>query len=522
MPVSLRASSWSAAAWAAIGATAAFVLLTCWWLSQDRAMPYGDAAEHLMTAFVFHDQLRAGDLLGPLTYDSVYAPLVPFVGSLAIFLGGRTVAAPIVAENLVFVPLLALGCYHVGRLAYGRAAGALAVVFALGSPLLIEQFHVLMLDAPQAALVAACVWLVAASDRFRRVGLAAAAGAVAGLGLIEKQSYALYVAGFIVLVLVRGGGWRNARGIAAFAAAAFALAAPWYAVHLGDAGTFTGVAGGGPTVPELAKPPLLSLDNLLWYFWGTANGLLFTPLLAFALVGVALAVVAVGRRREPSDLVPELLGGLALAWLAITALPHHDFRYTQPLIVYVAVLATGWIPRLPRASRTAVVALLVAAVVATTLGATFGVGERSDTPLPGNRFAPRGEGVPPTGTLVVYSASNFLVSGPRDGGDFLGLLKALRRAGVREIAWSDAEAPLWETDFNANGLLTFARMARLQVPGGVIEPAALGPSQALMLRARTLPDAGPPCARLPNGDGVWVSIGAPEPGSLGWCASRRG
>jgi 4-amino-4-deoxy-L-arabinose transferase-like glycosyltransferase len=522
MPVSVRASRWSASAWAALGATTAFVLLTLWWLSQDRAMPYGDAAEHLLTALVFHEQLRAGDLLGPLTDESVYAPLTPFLGSLAIFLGGRTVAAPVIAENLVFVPLLALGSYHVGRLTFGRTAGALAVVFALGSPLLIEQFHVLMLDAPQAALVAACIWLVAASDRFRRTGLSAAAGAAVGLGLIEKQSFALYVAGFVVLVLLRGGGWRNRRGLLAFLTLAFVIAAPWYVVHLADAGTFTGVAGGGPTVPVLAKPPLLSTDNLLWYFWATANGLLFAPLLAFAVIGVVVASVAVARRREPSGLVPELLGGLAIAWLALTALPHHDLRYTMPLIVYLAVLGTGWIPRLRPAPRAAAVSLLAAAVVATTLGATFGVGERTSTPLPGNRFAPRGEGVPRTDGITVYAAHDLLVSGPREGGDFLGLFKTLRRAGVRQLLWSDAEAPLWETDYNANGLLTFARMAQLHVPSGAFDPSRLHASQAFMLRRRALPDAGPPCARLPNGDGVWLSIGAPHrAAALRWCASRR-
>lgn len=520
--VSVRAADWSAPAWTAIGVTTAFVLLTLWWLWQDSSTPYGDAAEHLMTAILFHDDLRAGDLLGPLTYESVYAPLVPFVGSLAIFLGGRTVAASVVAENLVFVPLLALGTYHVGRMAYGRAAGALAVVFALGSPLLIEQFHVLMLDAPQAALVAGCVWLVAASDRFSRVGLAAAAGAVAGLGLLGKQSYPLYVAGFVALVLLRGG-WRNVRGVGAFAVVAFAIAAPWYAVHLAEAGTFTATAGGGPTVPPLAKPPLFSLDNAAWYAWATANGLLFAPLCVFALVGVTLAVVTLARGREHSDLVPELLGGLALAWLAITVMPHHDLRYTMGLIVYVAVLATGWIPRLSAVPRTAVVALLAAAIAATTLGATFGVGTRSDVPLPGNRFAPRGEGVPRMDGITIYAAHDLLVSGPRNGVDLLGAMEALRRDGVREILWSDAEAPLWETDFNANGLLTFARMARLRVPGGEVDVAGLDRTQALILRRNALPGAGAPCARLPNGDGLWVSVGAPDdPGALTWCARRPG
>ena len=42
------------------------------------------------------------------------------------------------------------------------------MLFVLGSPLLIEQFHVFMIDAPEAALVAVAVWLILASDRFAR------------------------------------------------------------------------------------------------------------------------------------------------------------------------------------------------------------------------------------------------------------------------------------------------------------------------------------------------------------------
>jgi hypothetical protein len=515
----MRAPRWGAAAWVALGTTALFLLLTCWWLSQDRAMPYGDAAEHLLTAFLFHEQLRAGDVLGPLTHDSIYAPLTPFVGSLGILVGGRTVAAAVIAENLVFVPLLALGCYHVGRLAYGPWTGALAVVFALGAPLLIEQFHVVMLDAPQAALVAATVWLVLASDRFRRVDVAAVAGLVAGLGLVEKQSFPLYVAGFVALVLLRGGGWRNRRGLAAFVLVAVVVAAPWYVAHLSSTGTFTGAAGGGPTVPPLAKPALLSLDNVAWYFWATVNGLLFAPLLAFAIVGVGAAGIAVARRDRSPGFTPELLGGLVLAWLALTVMPHKDLRYTMPLIVYVAVLGTAWVPRLRGAPRAVATALLVAAVVATALGATFGVArDDSLTPLPGNRFAPRGEGVPPSGGITVYSTRNLLVSGPRDGGDLLGLLKDLRRDGVRQILWSDAEAPLWEAEYNANGLHAFARIARLTVPDGVFDPSRLEAQQALLIRHPDLPGAGPPCARLDGGDGIWVSRGAP--GAAAYCAER--
>lgn len=492
----------------AIAATALFVLLSCWWLSQDRAMPYGDAAEHLYIAFGFHDDLQRGAWLAPFTTQSVYAPLTRLVGALAIFVGGRTVAAPIVAENLIYVPLLAVGCYRTAELVFGRAAGPLAVIFALGAPLIAEQFHVFMIDAPLAALVAMTVWLVLASDGFRRVDVAAGAGLLTGLGLLSKQSFPLYVAGLVAIVAIDGRAWRRPRGLVAFALVAFAVAAPWYVEHLSSFGAFRSVAEGEPTVARLAKPALLSTANLGWYFWALASGLLFVPLLAFALAGVAKTAFAARPGARGQHRARQLLGGAALAWVAITAMPHHDVRYTEPLIVFLAVLGTGWIVRLRAAPRRTATALLLLAIAASTLGATFGVGPPSDALLPGNRNAPRGEGVPPLNHLTVYSNHNFMVSGPRSGGDVLGLLKDLRRRGVREVLWLEAQAPQGYVDFSANGLLTFALIAQLHIPSGAVQPALLDEQSAFLFRARRFGSARP-CARLSGGHGLWIRLGDP-------------
>src|SRR5271155_2311282 len=102
-------SSWSACAWGAIAVTTAFIGLTCWWLTQDRGVPVYDAGYHLETAIWFHSMLGSGNVLGPLKSVSQYPPLAPLLGALAMFLGGVNVASPIIAENLVFVSLLALG-----------------------------------------------------------------------------------------------------------------------------------------------------------------------------------------------------------------------------------------------------------------------------------------------------------------------------------------------------------------------------------------------------------------------------
>ncbi|HKG01645.1 MAG TPA: glycosyltransferase family 39 protein [Conexibacter sp.] len=499
--------SWEA--WTAIGLTAVFIAITCWWLATDSGMPYGDAAEHLYNAFLFHDQLASGDITGPFAYRSVYPPLTSFVGGLAIFFGGRNPATPIVAQNLIYASLLAFGCYRVAQLSYGALAGLLAVVFALGSPLIAEQFHVFMLDPPEAALVAIAVWLILASERFRRVDLAAVAGLVTGLGIVTKQTFPLYIAGLVAVVLLRGGGWRNVRGIAAFAAVALLAAAPWFLAHAGDLADIAGNATANGTVPPLARPSVISLENLEWYGWALANATLFLPLLLFTAVGVGWAVADLVRRDRPLGWTPELLGGLAVAWVAITVMPHHDLRYTIPLIVYLAVLGTAWIPRLPGTWRYAAIGCLAAATIAATLGATFGVGPKRTEPLPAVQEAPDGVGVPPLHTITLQAGSNYMVSEPRRGDDVLTLLKALRAGGVRDVLWLGEQAPPWSRDFNIRGLLAYARIARLHVLSGNIDLGQLESRQALLLRGRRL-DGSPACAHLPNGEGVWVRVaGAP-------------
>jgi len=494
-------------AWTAIGLTALFVAMTCWWLAADDGMPYGDAGEHLYNAFLFHDQLASGDLTGPFSYRSVYPPLTSFVGGLAIFLGGRSAATPIVAQNLIYASLLAFGCYRVAQLSYGALAGLLAVTFALGSPLIAEQFHVFMLDPPEAALVAIAIWLIFVSDRFRRVDVAAAAGLATGLGIATKQTFPLYLAGLVAVVLLRGGGWRNVRGIAAYLLVALVVAAPWFLAHLGELADIADNATANGTVPRLARPSTLSLENAEWYGWALANSTLFLPLLLFALVGVASAVVDVVRRDRPLGWTPELLGGLGLAWLAITVMPHHDLRYTIPLIVYLAVLGTAWIPRLPIAWRHVAVAGLACATIAATLGASFGVGPKRAEPLPAVQEAPDGVGVPPLHTVTLQAGSNYMVSGPRHGDDVLSLLEALHANGVTEVLWIPTQAPPWSRDFNVRGLLAYARIARLRVHSGQIDLARLDAHQALLLRGRgRQADGSPPCARLPDGTGVWAQV----------------
>jgi 4-amino-4-deoxy-L-arabinose transferase-like glycosyltransferase len=505
---------WSNAAWGAIGITIAFIGLTCWWLTQDRSIPIFDAGAHLETVIEYHHLIEAGDLLGPFNYTSQYPPLAHLVGVLGMFVGGVNVASPIIAENLVFVPLLTLGCYQTGRLLFGPGAGLLAAIFVLGSPLLIAQLHVFMLDAPETALVAVSMWLLLASEDFSRTRFAAIAGLAVGAGLLVKVQFPFFLAG-IVLTALACGGWRNWRGLAAFAGVALLVGAPWYIDHLSELGTIAKLAGTGSGALPGNLPPTLSGANLTWYLWSTLNSQLFAPLFALVLGGSIWTVLALVRNREVRGPRLELVVGGFVAWLAITLTPHHDLRYDMPLMPYLAVMGTGWIVQLPRSARLALAGVLVAAVVANTLSTTFGVGGHVEARLVSS--PPLTQALPDR--IVLYSNRGFLVAGPRRDGDVPGLLEALRSEGVEVVAFDVKQ--LEAADFSGEGLGPLAFMAGL-LPSVETALASSSPTAVTVVHQSLASSLPPACTVLSDGTGVWVLRRDSVSGKLlYYCPSRH-
>jgi len=515
-----RAPAWSADAWCAIGVAALFVALTLWWLTQDHGVPYGDASEELWAAFRFRDYLLHGDVGAIFDYPAYYPPYGLVLGGLVAIVGGIGRDAVVLGVNVVLVPLLALACYRIGRLVAGARAGLLAAVFALGAPLLIEQLHVFIIDTVQATLVALSVWLLLASERFGRLGIAVLAGVAVGIGIGTKEQFPLYVAGVVAAVALRGG-WRNIRGLAAFAVPALLIGLPWY-VHQADqlariySASQTGEGLLFP-VPPLARPPLLSLANVEWYGWATLNGLLFAPLTAFALVGVVSETVRLRRPDVRASVVPELLAGLFGAWLLLTLVTHKDMRYTLPLLVYLAVLGTAWVARLSAPARTLATAGLALAVLATTLGMTFGVGGAVPARLPGNLGAALGVGVPPRDRVVVYANHDYLVAGPRRDGDVLAMLRGLRRIGVRTVYWDPAASGPEHGDFNGAGLSVLTRIARMAVADRYAVEVIL--PHYVLLMYRPAPPGTSQCVRFDDGIGVWALIGRGA-AAVSYCPGR--
>jgi dolichyl-phosphate-mannose-protein mannosyltransferase len=484
------------------GSVAAFIAITVWWLTQDDRVQDWDNGLHTIDALTIHNEIAAGHLSTPFSEFNMYPPLGHIVGALGIFVGGISPASVILASNIVFVPLLAAGCFGVGRLVYGSArAGLLAALFALGTPMIVSEFHEFLLDPQQAAMVAVSVWAILASRRGERTWIAALAGALSALAMLSKQTSVVFLAGPLVVTLARGG-WRNWRGILAFAATFALLCGPWYLDHRHELHALLELHGSDH---EAAGPGAgrLSHQSLSWYFWDTLNLQLLVPLALCLLVGAGFALRDCLRRPlAPENLRPEMLAGLFLSWLGMTLITHKDPRYTLPALIYMAVIGSGWIATATR-GRGALTGAFVLVVAVNLIGVSDGVAGTVRLTLPGG---PAGAPAPAPRSFTLYSPDGWLRGGPEHDGDILALMRGLKRVGVRSVTFDAASSN--DINFNTSGLQVLASEAGLP-PTFVYNPAGLGPHDAFVLRH--VPEAGdpPPCQRLRDGSGVYVVLGNP-------------
>ena len=447
-------------------AVAAFVALTAWWVLADQRLPGGgDPGRHLSSALDFADDLEDLDVVGLVTERAdaraqfFYPPLARFVAGVPAAVGLDAQDWGVVLVNLVFVPMLAAGCFLVGRLVYGPLAGLLAAVFALATPMILDLFHVFMLDAPLAAVVALTLWAFLASDRFTRRRESVLAGALLGVGVMVKTTAPIFLFGTVLVMLARGG-WRQWRNIALAAAAAIVVAAPWHVIHAGDITNLSGQAPGGLGPAGLGGEQISATSDFLTrltdYFWVGVNLQYFLPLALLFAVGVVFAL----RELRSRPHLPELFAGMVFAFLFFAfAISLRDPRYTLPLVVFVAVIATGWIAMTRssalRGAGIGVLAVAVVLNVAASAGSGVGTERISlpgDDPNLGYRAQP--------GTVTVVDDTGYIGGPPQEDPFWTELFDAAEADGLRtaEVRIRDAS----ELGADHLGFLVLARQAGMR------------------------------------------------------------
>jgi dolichyl-phosphate-mannose-protein mannosyltransferase len=493
------------------GATLLFLTVSAWWVSVDSRVPDGDNGRQLLIAFGYVDKLRAGEIFAPITAWTEYAPLVHVVAAIGGLVSDAGIAALIMSVNLVFVPLLVLGCYGAGSVAFDRRVGVAAGIFALASPMIISLFHVLMLDAPTAALVAVAVWLLLASRRFADTRYSVLAAVAVILGFHAKQTFVFFVAGLIAVMLVRGG-WRHWRTFVVFLATVLVFVEPWYFMHYFDLlGQGQGaIVGAEPAwYDNVPYPDRWTLHNFTWYGWSFLNNQVYLPLSLFFLVGLAFAVWILVRRREPSGYLPELLGGAAVGYFAISFKDLDDPRYTLPVLVYAALIGTFWIVRLRGVAAFAVTAALFAVFFVNLVTISFGKGDDIVIDTPKSVKSPIGQW-----RFTVLNPGGYTIGAPDRHGGGSALEDAFRRAhemGFERIVFQPES--LNSGGYNLNGLGVLAYAAGLKYAG--YRPEDIEPNGIYVFRATQQQVRGyGPCLVSFDKTGIYFMDGPPPNGKL--------
>src|SRR3954452_13469059 len=486
----------------------AFIATCVLWTLIDHRVPDGDQGRHLFTLGYFFDQLKAGHELVPFRFEpgsgALYPPLVYEVGMLGMLVGGKNADAPVLALDLVFISLLALGVYRAARIAYGPVAGVLAVAFALASPLLISQSHMFMFDMPLTAMVAVAVWLLLASGRFADLRVCAAAGVVIGLGLLTKPPFAFFVIPPAAVMLLRGG-WRNWRGVLIVAGLGLLIAAPWYLKHRDKLG---GVATEATAeVPNQfgSSSPRFSVENFAWYGWNLVNQQLFLPLVLFFLAGSFFAARRFWRERRHDDYTPELLAG-AFGSILIVALwfGYQDARYTLPATVFIAILGSAWLVNLRPLARRIGIATLAAVVVLNVFAVNTGAIKELTIKVPGGQ--PKSVAV--EHRLTVLRSFGYVVGQPQRWGDVLGVMRTAKAQGVTRFTFE----PVSPISLNPSGIVFFASVIKAEaVPAGSAPAPGQPRSRTVLVAARPVGANSPaPCRRLEGTYGLYLFRGDPR------------
>jgi 4-amino-4-deoxy-L-arabinose transferase-like glycosyltransferase len=472
-----------------------------WWLIADDGVVDVESGRHLMMAWNAYVAMSGGDELVLLRSATEYPPLHHGLGIAGAAIGGLDVESFVAAQDLLCIPALAIGCYGAGSIAYGRTAGLLAAVFALGTPMALSVFHMYLIDTPEAAMVALSVWAILASERFSRTGVAALAGVAVGFGMLAKQNFPIFVVGLGLVVLLRGG-WRHWRGLLMFAAVAALISATWYWSEIDRTLELIRGASASAAAPEAASaatPSRWTAQNFGWYLWSTVNMSVYLPLTLLTAAGIVSLGVRWTRTRARDDYTPELIAGGIASYLALSWIALKDPRYALPALPYMAVLGTGWMVTLRLPWRRVAIGALCTIALGNTIAAIGGTGRTVAFTIPGATPSGLGEG-----QFTLAKAGGWIAGPPETEGAVLKTMLAAKAGGATGIAFDPGAA---QSNFNHPGLDIMSRVAEIPLA----DPYDLQNPRHVLISSRPPVPPGPaPCAVSSRGMGVYLSTGLVE------------
>ena len=329
----------------------ALALVAVVWLVIDRHPPEWDHANHLERAVLCARDLAGGDVSSVIARSAFYPPVVPCLAGLAGRVVGTDAAAP--GVMLAFLALGMAAVYAIGRARAGETTGVLAAILFGAAPFVVFNTVRFQLDLPLASIVAVVAWLALRSDGFLHRGWSVVLGVVAGIGLLVKPPFPVYVLPLVIWALSRGRVAARAINVVLAGLVAAVVSLAWYGPRLmGLPAQITNRSF--KQAAESGHPDPFSWTALWIYpatlpmFFGAAATVLFA-------VGLLVAL----RRRRGFELVSVLL-----PFAIFLLIQNKNARYTLPILPLASVIAAAVVEELrPRIRAIVVAVVLVVAAV---------------------------------------------------------------------------------------------------------------------------------------------------------------
>ena len=196
------------APWLLVGGLVLFHALNNWlWLSENVTSTGWDKPRHLAQSVHYAHLLSSPSLqslFALMTGDMIRPPLFPASAALLYGLFGRT-ADIATMVNVIYLALALGATYGLGQRWGGRRLGMVSVALLAFFPMFYSMSRYFYLEFSLLAMVALTVYLLLATDGFRRRGLSLLFGLSLGLALLTKRTSAVFIAGPVIVVVLASG-----------------------------------------------------------------------------------------------------------------------------------------------------------------------------------------------------------------------------------------------------------------------------------------------------------------------------
>lgn len=177
------------------------------WLSKNVMIRGWDRIGALVNSLYYHQtlsELSLKALFNATIQDAIRPPLFGMSMAAMYKLFGVSTDVAVMVNVLYWLILLA-ACYGIGTKLGGKRLGMLAAVLVALVPMVFAMSRYSYFEFSLAALTAASVYLLLASDRFERRGASMLLGVALGLGALIKRTFPVFALGALVVISLQAG-----------------------------------------------------------------------------------------------------------------------------------------------------------------------------------------------------------------------------------------------------------------------------------------------------------------------------